>query len=220
MKKLLFLLLSLLFSTSLNATTHGQYQAVKCPKCSKIVMKHSEMTSFNNFGAVYWSDTKRTDIYFPPKIVKCPKCEEYFYTNKNYTKASKSKIKKLKDSSKFALSFDDYIKAFDGIENKRSAYMYIITSYNDLYRNGRIEEAEVKERKNAFKEKATEFISTLDDADANDRILIAELYREMGEFDKCIKMLEQREFEAGFSSIKTQIINQAKAKNAHVFKLE
>ena len=56
--------------------------------------------------------------------------------------------------------------------------------------------------------------------ESNNNLFVAELYRELGEFDKCIELASRAQEEGGFQAVVAeQIIQHAKDEDANVFEI-
>lgn len=179
----------------------GRYYVYKCPNCGNLMSKGSLMSG-NTFGAKIFSDGKRIAPMLPeiPDLTKCRKCDNIFWLSKlkeiGTYEWGDNKILKLPIAfpAEF-LGINDYFKALDSgvAENKQEESFIrqrIWHAYNDRVRNGKNqfidENDEIKWRENCY-----ELISLLDQSDLNQRIMIAELNRNLGDFESCLNIIKK-----------------------------
>ena len=190
----------------------------KCPHC-KHKKKIMQLMSGNTFGATLWSDSKQVApmLPTPSPIQKCPNCGHFY-------ELRKVKLKQGSDlwGETGWLQFDDAIDAYNELPREtpqeREQLTIIFTwAFNDIYR---FDHTPTPEQFDTFKRVISECLQ-LPIFTAPDQTLIkAELYREIGMFDKCISILNDynpgNEFEL---DIKNKIIEKAEANDTKVFKL-
>ena len=186
----------------------------KCPKCKALFLKGT-LRSGNTIGATYFTDGKMNAVMLKefPKITKCDTCNKIFWLNKPIGEwLSKSeqryysfKFRKPKNFTQACfLSIYEYQEAID-LEiyknkeeeiflriklwhsfNDRIRYLSKTKDpaifYNELYKN---ENDQVLFETNCHK-----LIEILNKNDENDLLLLAELYRNIGNFDECISILQ------------------------------
>jgi hypothetical protein len=58
----------------------GRDQIIACPICRSLA-RYTTVMSCNNFGAVFWTDGKESDVWspFPPQVVKCHNCGNCYW---------------------------------------------------------------------------------------------------------------------------------------------
>lgn len=188
-------------------------------------MKEFPVLSGNTSDEIIWSDHKRYAPMMPkvPLIAKCPACGALLLPGQNYYTGPDAQklLDKAVRTVECPLNFSEYLAAFDLLENPRTACFLALHSYNDLYREQRADEAEEASNRAAFVELATKFLPLLDDANPEDYLLKAEIYRQIGSFNQCIEMLDARKPDNGYlDSVAAQIRAQAHAGNTRVFVLE
>ncbi len=132
-----------------------------------------------------------------PDLTKCKKCNTIVWLSKlkdvevykwSYTDGQKV------DKAEF-LEIDDYYKALnDGIAENLKDELFIRQriwwAYNDRIRNGSnifIDENDELR----WKENCNKLILLLDQSDLNQNIMIAELHRNLGDFDACIDIVRK-----------------------------
>ncbi|MEW5844956.1 MAG: hypothetical protein AB1777_01685 [Bacteroidota bacterium] len=207
----------------------GPFYIYKCPNCGNLLQKGS-ILSGNTFYSILYSDGKRIGSMLPefPEITKCNKCDNIFWLSKSveigtYELGGKKNSKKWENADWLvSLGIDDYFKALDsGIAKNKQEELYIRQRiwylYNDRVRDGQDqfvdEKDEIRWRENCF-----ELISLLDQSDLNQKIIVAEIYRNLGDFENCIKIIQSIDND-DFNWIKDKLINECNRKNKHVIVL-
>jgi hypothetical protein len=191
----------------------------KCPKCKNIVTKGS-LLSGNTFGAKLYSDGKQMAPMLPeyPTIVKCQNCESFFWLkDENEIKSKKENA----DKAKF-LTSEEYLEAIDSkyYKNEDELKFFRIRlwwSYNDNAReNEDIHLSEIDQ--NIYENNCVELIKILDQEEINEKIMVAELYKNLGDFDDCKKTLET--FDEKFNWIKELMNNKCNINDKGIFILK
>lgn len=194
-------------------------------KCELAIYPHCgekkkilRLISGNTFNAVQWSDAKMVAPMMPEvsPIQKCPECGHFYFTfdvNKeegdDYTMECGW------------LNFEDAIKAKDELNWKEANWEYsmaiiILWAYNDIIRSG---EKTSKKQYEVFKNAISSMLnlSILE----NNPLLRSEMYREIGEFDKCIEILQNLDLkDKHLEFIAKQIALKAAEKDCKVFKIQ
>lgn len=207
----------------------------KCPNCGNLVKIGSmagitSLMSGNTFGAKIYSDGKGIAPMLPdfPKLTKCKKCDTIFWWSKleeiggyiDWDNDQKTLCQKA-DKAKF-LEIDDYFKAIEaGIaENENEEFLIrqrIWWAFNDKTRNGK------KIFKNAndelrWNDNIKKFLILLDESDINQKIMIAEINRNLGDFENCVRIIQSID-DNGLNWLKKQFINECRRKNKLVIEL-
>lgn len=213
----------------------GPTYVYKCPNCGNLLTKGSLMSG-NTFGARMFSDGQRIAPMLPefPDLTKCKKCDTMFWL---------SKLKKFRtyydwssiifissewenpdktDKAEF-LEIDEYYNAIiKGLaknrKDERIIRKRIWWAYNDKIRKGQemfIDESdELRWRENVTKLKAL-----LNQSDINQKILIAEINRNLGDFDNCISIIQSIDKD-DLNWLKKRFIKECKRKNKWVVELK
>lgn len=172
----------------------------KCPNCDNILQNQS-LLSGNTFDGRIYSDGKRIYPMLPefPDLTKCKKCEHIFWLSKtmeigSYNWDDENNLPwQNADKAEF-LSIDEYFMALALSEaHDRSEEFYlrqrICWAFNDRIRNGN-DLYNSEEEKTRWESNIAAFIKFLDPEDVNQLILIAELNRNLGNFDICLTIIE------------------------------
>ena len=178
----------------------GPSEYYKCPHCGQISMRGS-LISGNTFGAELFSDGKRIAPMLPefPLIVKCKNCKMFYWLNE------KNKVPELNfpnktenvnikaDEAEF-LSIDEYQEIIDSKFNENEDEhkyfrMRLWWAFNDKLRENNNEDFSESENK-LFEFNCLKLIDILNKDDINEKIMIAELYRNIGNFIESKKILD------------------------------
>lgn len=207
----------------------GPVYIYECPNCGNLLQKYS-FISGNTFGAKMYSDGKCIAPMLPKRLIltKCKKCNNIFWLNKIKEIGTvefddyKNPMRQNSDLIE-SLKIDDCFKAIDtGIaENEQEEFFIrqlIWRSYNNRVRKGENQfidaDDEIMWRENCYK-----LISLLDSSDLDQRIMIAELKRNLGDYYGCIDILNTID-DIGLNWIKEKLIHECKIKNKNVIKLD
>ena len=163
----------------------------ECPHCKAHVVQE-ETVSGNTIGATYWTDGKREAKMLPdhPWLAKCPVCSRLFWVDEAVEvdtgfDAAKGKQQVLAPSEKEMLEFLWPGRACPGIRNSTCGYGHgeALTMPGAGFRMRRRHFPKTRSRiSKALSE-------MLDETEPNQRILKAEIARELGNFDECLRLL-------------------------------
>lgn len=187
-----------------------------CPGCGQEIVQPTTMSG-NTFDAVFWSDGKMDAPMLPerPRLVKCPKCQAMLWINdakelgRRKNAAMGDLLKKLEDTHTAKQRGDES-------EPWPNAKAYLISSAGDLLAMLKQPPSDVEkheyllirawwavndgERNKERHGKSTPLrqakpilkalLPLLDEHKADDRIMKAEVYRELGDFENCLRLLD------------------------------
>ncbi len=206
----------------------GPNYVYKCPNCGNLMTRGS-LRSGNTFGAKIFSDGKRVAPMLPeyPNLTKCSKCDTIFWLSKlkeigtyEFGEEENSKWGSAKEV-KF-LEIEDYYNAINkGIaENKGEELIIrqqIWWAYNDRIRKGqKIFNDESDEAR--WNENIKKLKLLLDQSDITQKIMIAEINRNLGDFKNCMSLIQSIENDE-LNWLKEKILNECKRKNKWVIEL-
>jgi hypothetical protein len=170
----------------------------ECPHCKAHVVQE-ETVSGNTIGATYWTDGKREAKMLPdhPWLAKCPVCAGLFWVDEAVEvdtgfDAAKGKQQVLAPSGKEMLEF----LSGPALPADKELYVRVRAwrSANDAWRwNPNATPAISKEQVQNLKSLS----KMLDETEPNQRILKAEIARELGKFEECLLLLSYQ-FEPGY----------------------
>ncbi len=206
----------------------GNVYVYKCPKCENLVANNS-LKSGNSFGVKIYSDGKQIGRFQTefPILTKCIKCNEIFWLSKelligDYRWSDFNSLFKDVEFAKF-LSFDDY---FTALENKLSKYkeneLYIRQKiwwgFNDRVRNEK-ELFNSENDKILWDDNIHRLLDLLDDNDDEQKLMMAEINRNLGNFDNCMEIISSiDDFE--YEWVKSYYEKECNEKNTIVFELK
>lgn len=209
------------------------FTVIICPICSQLY-KRQIIVSTNSIGASFFSDNyvEGPFILHQPSIIKCinDECGQFLQVSNlksvatiDYNKASnpdawetaydlrgyKMKIKDLLD----CLSKD----ICNTIDNEIIVRTQLLWRFNDNFRDNKI--YELSDQETNRKSNIERLIEIKKDkTKVQDKLFLAELYREISDFESCIKALNEIKNEThNEKTLKEKIFSQAKIKNNIVF---
>lgn len=163
---------------------------LKCPHCGGLCRVRSIMSG-NTIRAILWSDGKVDYPMLPPisKVLRCPVCKKYhFYESSQIV----GKCKSWGNASLGKLSYASLKEAMEQLKptgkEEETLRMMILWAYNDLYWDVTDAERQTKEYL-AEREYFIQNTKAIIALNPDKPLFCAELYREIGEFERCIKIL-------------------------------
>ncbi len=206
----------------------GPNYVYKCPNCGNLLTRGS-LKSGNSIGEKIYSDGKRIAPMLPefPDLTKCKKCDKIFWLSKiknigTYDWGNPINPKwQNADAAEF-LGIDDFFKALEsGIAEKKEDEFFIRQgiwhAYNDRVRKG-INQFIDENDEIKWEENCKKLISLLDQTDLNERIMIAELKRNLGDFEGCIDIIKKIK-DKNVNWLKDKFILECERKNKLVIRL-
>lgn len=185
--------------------------------------------SGNSFGAKIFSDGKRIAPMLPefPDLTKCKKCDTIFWLSKlkeigTYQWGDKTNSNWEKADNADFLDIEDYFKALnDNLAENMQEELFIRNriwwKYNDRKRNGRNQFIDENDE-NKWRKNCNKLISLLDQSDLKQKIMAAEIHRNLGDFENCINIIQSVDNE-DLNWLKEKFINECKQKNKWVIEL-
>ena len=167
-----------------------------CENCSGLIEQFSLMSG-NTFGATYWTDGKMDAPMLPdlPEFVKCPHCKSLLWINEQEELPDVGDKRLGFFSIKRAIpylypSFDDLLKGADenSLDKGREIYLRVRTWWkgNDRRRQDNESDQPLSDKE---VENLKTLLEMLDENNEHDRILKAEILRELGQFEAAMEML-------------------------------
>jgi uncharacterized protein with PIN domain len=204
----------------------GPNSFYKCPHCERITMLGS-ISSGNTFGAILFSDGKLDAPMLMEftRIVKCKKCGT-FYWLQNKNKIEEYVFEEEADWNNvdmaLFLSLSEYIEALNlKIYTNENEQKYLRKMLWWAF-NDRIRESEnlfiAKNDKEVYESNCIELIKLLNKNNTEERIMTAELYRNLGNYTECNTILETIE-EQEYIWIKEMLKKECAENNSKVIVL-
>ncbi len=205
----------------------------KCPKCGSF-LKNKSLMSGNTIGACHYSDGKVIAMMMPeyPYITICEKCNAIFWLEEECEVGTcnawdESDIQYANVSYANFLSIEEYFKALqiDGIIRKKKDEFYIRQriwwKFNDRIRfKGKDKQQFINDDDRiSWKSNLERILEILDKKDINHLIMSAEIYRNFGDFEKCISIIRSIA-EPGFENIKDAFVKACNDRNTKVFRFK
>ncbi len=167
----------------------------KCSVCSKSIEQHT-IGSGNTFGATFWTDGKQEAPMSPdqPWLVRCPHCQAPLWIDEleeiGEVEPWGDRRGNFIDAIPYETpSFDYYValleKGIGSPEKERYVRLRLWWAGNDARRTS-AKEIPISSREAS---NLTAFAEMLDEADANDLVMKAEVMRELGRFDDARSLL-------------------------------
>lgn len=209
------------------------FEIISCPFCTRLY-KNRIIGSLNTLNSRYFSDGHLDGKWVPkmPSIIKCVNkdCRKFFYIEdaKVIAKLDKNSFDtpEWKDAHYLAeriIGAKELEKALttDFCKNEEETIMVrtlLLRRYNDVFRDDRNYKFSATE-KEAFLKNIEKLIELYKNENTTDgKLFLAELYREAGNFDFCLKILKEIKGENEDETlIKEKIYSQAKIKDDKVF---
>ncbi len=213
----------------------GPYYIYKCPNCDNLLRKSSLMSG-NTLGLQIFSDGKNIRPMLPefPDLTKCKKCNTIFQLSKlKHIGTYEWWDDKIKSRWKNAdqvdfLDIEDYFRVLNEGFAKDIKEVFIRKqiwwAYNDRIRYCSKTEDNVTPFVDAndeirWRENCNKLIPLLSLYDLDERIMIAELKRNLGDFEACIYIIEQI-WDYELNWLKDIFINECKKGNRWVVQLK
>jgi phage FluMu protein Com len=169
----------------------------ECSACSKLIAE-ATIISGNTFGARQWTDGKLDAPMFPdqPLLVKCPHCGTLVWITEQKQVGKAAKRREDKPNGAFSdahhgitptlSDYEEFLKA--GISDARKEYYVRLRAWwtgNDSRReSNNLNPLSCFERENLLV-----FVTMLSDETSYERLMKAEVFRELGEFKEAGKLL-------------------------------
>ena len=200
----------------------------KCPHCGDFLITGS-LLSGNTFGSILYSDGKQYAPMLPtfPDLTVCRNCDRFLRLSDSEEVASLDFVEI--NETKWAtaqradfLSIADCSRALDsGYPKDREEEIEIRRlmwwTYNDRVRDGK-ELFTNQEDESRWKENLLQFLKILDPSDTEQLIMMAEIYRNLGEFDRSVSTINKLQNEELYF-IRDILLIECKKRNSSVVEL-
>ena len=194
-------------------------QIVICPYC-KEEKPLLRLMSGNTIGGKQWSDLK-SDYPMLPKpsaVQKCPRCGKYFFLSNAEKKEGQDYSMELGE-----LTFDQAKEALAqfqedslSVQNEISLRLLFVHKYNDTFQREHVSKGKKPsaEDMELFEQQVLRLIQIWD----IEPLIKAELYREIGDFEKCLVILgELNENDSFRNKIAEKIKTLAQNRKTYAF---
>ncbi|MFD2202798.1 hypothetical protein [Shivajiella indica] len=185
----------------------GSTNVYLCPNCSKSILQWT-LASANGIGAKYFSDGRVKAPYFPEtlRITRCGDCGTIFWLDResivdefeddDFREEDARKSAHYQEYGIWAEELDKegWVKAIQEKvyrNPKEEVYLRkkLLWCLNDLF----LVSYGILETVNStlYLENASNLIKVLEDNSQKDLLLMAELHRNLGDFESCLEVLDQ-----------------------------
>jgi hypothetical protein len=205
--------------------TLGPNYIYKCPNCGNLLLKES-LSSGNTLGAELFSDGKRIAPMLPdfPDLTKCKKCNSIFWLSDLKKIGTRYECEENPKNPEWGdadiAEFLDISDLFRALEEKKSKEIIIRQliwwAFNDRVRDGKeifVEENE----ENLWMQNCIALTELFNKENINQKIMIAELYRNLGQFEHCIELIDNLSDDLDW--LKNKFKEECAKKNQLVFQL-
>ncbi len=211
-----------------------------CPYCAKYVQT-LEILSYHVFESILFSDGKADTTPIIPntsRILICPECNKNFWKDDAEqildTKMDTYNIRSVsvpgdlfvvRNSEDLLGQARYYCKLLEdnfADNHERESYLRILLWHelNDIVRyNIPVNTIILEERESLLRENLLNLIKIFNPTYEEEKLLLAEMYRELGEFDFAQKILEEIK-EQDFMGKRNELLKACNRKNVKVFKLK
>ena len=208
-----------------------------CPACGNYFY-NSGVRSFSIFGSIRYSDGVSKTNYNPFWVSQCPKCKQYVANEHLFRLPFPVSVEFGLDDPKFRRPYtvkndENYgrVDCFEGYSRKaivekiiaQGLYFPITVSeasrrshkrllYRELWHEYNMHRNEIDDE--VYCNVCRELIEMLSDSrDIRFRITLAELYRNIGEFERCLAILDEVNDESALGGAVERIRSEALKKN-------
>jgi hypothetical protein len=205
----------------------GPVYIYKCPHCENLLTRESLMSG-NTFGATLYSDGRQIAPMLPeyPELTRCKRCNSFLWLSRLKEIGIYHLGEKVKkqwqnaDAAEF-LGIEDYFQVIAvGMAKNSEDELYIRQRIwwlsNDRFRYEQTESDGDDDPRQEVN--LNRLLQLLDPQDINQLMMKAELYRNLGEFEKCLQIIESIDND-DLQWIKEKFISECKRKNRLVFEL-
>ena len=193
---------------------------LKCPHCGGL-SRLSSIISGNTCGMVQWSDTKRYTPMLPSisTVQKCPSCEKYFFYERGLIVGT---CESYGNSSWGHLSYASLKDALEQLQptgdKEIKLRIMILHGYNDYYGGcpgTKLPSDAPANERIYFEKNARRLIELMPE----NKVFCAELYRELGEFEQALAILNNITADGYMAQIVEQLKERALMNDSSVFVL-
>lgn len=201
----------------------GPARILECPFCGE-KKKVLSLLSGNTFGAEYWSDNKQIARMLPEVslVQKCPNCGKYYVISRQNVEYDTENDYSFETGY---LSFPEMKEAFiqlskEGfidISEECTVRFMLHHAYNDYFSRGEAKGVAAENDKSLFQTNGMWLIENV----ISDDLMKAEYYREIGDFDNSINILNSTTIDDEFRrNIASSVRERIEKKDSSVFRIK
>ena len=200
--------------------TPAKATLLKCPFCGKEKEVLSLMSG-NTIHGRQWSDLKSVYPMLPKvsPIQKCPSCGKYYFAeNVEKRQGADYSFEKgdltYQELKEAAVQFGDTLEKKD----RDTLNMLLLWAYNDLYNREGVETTDTPKEERRYMDDVFDELLSREDVDD---IVYAEFWREAGDFDDALDLLERCHTEDEFlAKIVERMKHYARERNTIAFEIK
>lgn len=177
----------------------GPDEIFECPECGQRLARQTLMSG-NTFGAEIYSDGKMVAPMLPrfPDLIKCGRCGAFFWLHNLEPLNEKAQTPETIDQGQYPTNakFPYLRDLLEALEKKCYANpaeefklrQEIWWAFNDKVRKGKPLH-QIRKQKMQWEDNLRKLQALLDPNDPEQAVMIAEIHRNLGEFGKCLELL-------------------------------
>lgn len=187
---------------------------LRCPHCSAL-KEVLQLMSGNTIGATLWSDARQIAPMLPrvSYIQRCPTCGKYFFRTKDVMAGTSNNY----GGGTGDLPLEYLKQALTQLQptgnDEHILRINILWAFNDRY--GNMEQSDIPIEEWEYHVDNVHHLVQMD----IDALLRAELYREIGDFEQAIQILQSHEVADNLKDLQRQLLQHAQQHNRKVFAL-
>ena len=187
---------------------------LRCPHCGAL-KEVLQLMSGNTIGATLWSDGKEIAPMLPrvSRIQRCPTCSKYFFYSLDVTSGTSNRY----GSQSGELPLEYLKQALTQLQptgnDEHILRINILWAFNDRY--GDMEQSDIPIEEWEYHVDNVHHLVQMD----IDALLRAELFREIGDFEQAIQILQSHEVADNLKDLQRQLLQQAQQHNRKIFVL-
>ena len=210
----------------------GPKYIYQCPNCDNLLSRNSLMSG-NTMLSQQYSDGKVIAMMLPefPSVTICSKCDNIFWIKKakeigsyslEYPDPKNPVQNEWKNAEEVGfLTIDEYFSAVDNeIYSTKDEELFLRVriwwGFNDRVRKGG-NLFNTDNEKFLWEKNAKILLNLLNNEDINENIMIADLNRNLGNFEECLKIINN--LGTDFDWLKPAFINECSKGNDQVFQI-
>ena len=187
---------------------------LRCPHCGAL-KEVLQLMSGNTIGATLWSDAKQIAPMLPrvSYIQRCPTCGKYFFRTKDVMAGTSNNY----GGGTGDLPLEYLKQALTQLQptgnDEHILRINILWAFNDRY--GNMEQSDIPIEEWEYHVDNVHHLVQMD----IDALLRAELFREIGDFEQAIQILQSHEVADNLKDLQRQLLQQAQQHNRKIFVL-
>ena len=187
---------------------------LRCPHCGAL-KEVLQLMSGNTFGATLWSDAKQIAPMLPrvSYIQRCPTCGKYFFRTKDVMAGTSNNYGGGTGDLPLEYLKQSLTQLQPTGNDEHILRINILWAFNDRY--GNMEQSDIPIEEWEYHVDNVHHLVQMD----IDALLRAELFREIGDFEQAIQILQSHEVADNLKDLQHQLLQQAQQLNLKVFAL-